>query len=140
MSNKNSEISARVAEMINLLDETPNSFAKALGYTRSQTIYDIISGKSAPSYDFFNKFAISEYSETINLRWLITGLGDKNNVMSPKMISNNIQAAESSTFLIEKIVDQAEEIGRLRERISQLEREKGKDASDVPNSGIANVG
>mgnify|MGYP001118653625 CR=1 FL=1 len=39
-----------------------------------------------------------------------------------------------------QIVQQAEEIGRLRERISHLEREKGKDVSDVQTSGIANVG
>lgn len=36
--------------------------------------------------------------------------------------------------------EQAEEIGRLKERIAQLEREKGKNASDAQTSGIANVG
>ena len=38
------------------------------------------------------------------------------------------------------IREQAEEIGQLRERISVMERRRGVDASDVPNSGIASVG
>ncbi len=35
---------------------------------------------------------------------------------------------------------QAEEIGQLRERIAQVQREKGKSVSDAQNSDIANVG
>lgn len=38
------------------------------------------------------------------------------------------------------IREQAEEIGQLRERIAQLQREKGKNASDAQTSDIANVG
>ena len=38
------------------------------------------------------------------------------------------------------IKEQAEEIGQLRERIAQLQREKGKNASDAQTSDIANVG
>lgn len=63
--------------MIEVLDSNPNSFAKALGYNRAQTIYDIVNGKSAPSYDFFKRFQISEYSDIISLDWLLTGRGDK---------------------------------------------------------------
>ena len=43
-------------------------------------------------------------------------------------------------MLYKKTLEQAEQIGCLRERISQLEREKGKNVSDVPTSGVANVG
>ena len=75
MDRKNTEISARIAEIIEKMGETANSFAKSLGYSRSQTIYDIVNGKSAPSYDFFNRFANSEYSELIDLQWLLTGNG-----------------------------------------------------------------
>lgn len=75
MEGKNAEISARIAGMIEILHETPNSFAKKLGYSRSQTIYDIINGKSAPSYDFFNKVFSTEYSEIISAEWLLTGNG-----------------------------------------------------------------
>lgn len=75
MEGKNAEISARIAGMIEILHETPNSFAKKLGYSRSQTIYDILNGKSAPSYDFFNKVFSTEYSEVISAEWLLTGNG-----------------------------------------------------------------
>jgi transcriptional regulator with XRE-family HTH domain len=73
---KNSEISERITLMLSTLSLSPNSFAKKLGYERSQTIYDIINGKSAPSYDFFKRFQVSEYSETIQIDWLLTGRGE----------------------------------------------------------------
>lgn len=62
---------------------------------------------------------------------------------------NKIGAGQSTQFapFLELIRDkdntikeQAEEIGHLKERIAQLEREKIKDASDVKASNIANVG
>lgn len=74
--NKNAEISARIKQVIDYLDVTANVFAKNLGYIRSQTVYDIINGKSAPSFDFFNKFVNSEYSAIFNLGWLLTGKGE----------------------------------------------------------------
>jgi hypothetical protein len=60
---KNTEISARILFMLDFLAITPNLFAKQLGYERSQTLYDIINGKSAPSYEFFKRFELSEYSD-----------------------------------------------------------------------------
>lgn len=73
---KIAEISARVSDIIECCATTPNNFAKVLGYGRAQTIYDIISGKSAPSYDFFRRFSESEYSAIINLKWLLSGDAD----------------------------------------------------------------
>ena len=75
MKEKNAEISARVDEMITLLHTNPNKLANALGYGRAQTIYDIINGKAAPSYDFFKRFLASGYAAFINLQWLISGEG-----------------------------------------------------------------
>ena len=72
MKEKNAEISARIDEIICFLHTNAN----ALGYKRAQTVYDILEGKSAPSYDFFNRFALSGYSAFINLRWLLTGNGN----------------------------------------------------------------
>lgn len=72
---KNTEISERISKLIEALRIKPNAFAIALGYKRSQTIYDIINGKSAPSYDFFNKLALSEYSEIVDMNWVLTGHG-----------------------------------------------------------------
>lgn len=73
---ENTEISERISRMIELLESNPNSFAKILGYPRAQTVYDIVNGKSAPSYDFFRRFQISEYSDIINIDWLLTGRGE----------------------------------------------------------------
>ena len=76
MKEKNAEISARIDEIICILHTNPNKFANALGYSRAQTIYDILEGKSAPSYDFFKRFTMSGYSVFINLRWLLSGEGN----------------------------------------------------------------
>lgn len=73
--NKITDISERIAEILNYTGESRNAFAIRLGYERSQTVYDIINNKSAPSYDFFKKFQISDYSEIFNIDWLLTGRG-----------------------------------------------------------------
>ena len=76
MRKKNTEISDRISALIEALGINPNAFAVALGYRRSQTIYDILNGKCAPSFDFFNKLANSEFAGRIDLGWVITGRGD----------------------------------------------------------------
>ena len=87
---KNTEISERVTEVLQNEGLTPNNFALKLGYSRSQTIYDIINGKSAPSYDFFNRFANSEFSETYDISWLLTGIGDMNKEKQQKSTKKTI--------------------------------------------------
>lgn len=72
---KLAEISARVTKVIEYLGETPNSFATKLGYPRAQTIYDIQKKKSAPSFDFFQRFSVAGFSAIINYDWLLTGEG-----------------------------------------------------------------
>ena len=131
-SKKNTEISARVARMIEILGQNPNSFAKKLGYGRAQTIYDIIEGKSAPSYDFFNRFVMSEFSVSFNLRWLLAGEGTpflenirENDIARPTegTVTENLICYMKTKD--DKILEQAEEIGRLRERIRFLEEKEG---------------
>lgn len=72
---KNTNISERLSQIVEILNVSVNDFGKNLGYKRSQSVYDMINGKSKPSFDFFEKFLNSEYSEIINLKWLITGNG-----------------------------------------------------------------
>lgn len=143
MSEKNTEISARIQKVLEILQEKPNRFAIVLGYNRSQTIYDILNGKSAPSYDFFNRFCLSEYSERINLRWLLSGEGEPTikteieELVQPKVQDTSLMQ------LISQLKEQAEEIGRLKERIYQYEKEKQETGSSVvnaSNTGIVNVG
>ena len=75
MSKENTEISERIKLLIESLGSNRNSFAKALGYDRSQAIYDLINGKAKPSFDFFSRLLSSEYSDTVNVDWIITGSG-----------------------------------------------------------------
>lgn len=150
MERKNAEISARIAELIEKVGENPNSFAKILGYSRAQTIYDIINGKSAPSYDFFNRFANTEYSDSVDLQWLLTGKGTmlrKGQQQSFNSNSINTAQSESITPLLslirekdEIIRSQAEEIGRLREQIEQMRKGRGHAASDANTPRVANAG
>ena len=70
-----SEISERIVQVIDYLGSNPNSFAKELGYKRSQALYDIIKGKANPSSDFFKKLITSEITEMISVKWLISGIG-----------------------------------------------------------------
>lgn len=170
MKEKNTEISARIEEVIFILHTNPNKFANALGYIRAQTIYDIVSGKSAPSYDFFKRFIMSGYSVFINLRWLFTGEGNpiieetyyesdlpiikgemteeqaqaKLKAVKAAKNQNNILHEETNNSTTESFLsiirEQAEEIGRLKEQIRQMTIEKGKHVSDAHISGTANVG
>lgn len=73
--NKNAGISARIKDVIDFFKDTPNGFAIKLGYKRAQTVYDILSAKSAPSYDFFSRFIDAGFSDRINMDWLIGGKG-----------------------------------------------------------------
>lgn len=72
----NTEISERIVNLIDYLGISRNDFAKKLNYKRSQSVYDICNGKSAPSYDFFNRFFDSEYSVIFDHNWIFTGKGE----------------------------------------------------------------
>lgn len=98
---KLAEISARITKVIDYLGETANSFATKLGYQRAQTIYDIQKMKSAPSYDFFQRFTIAGYSAMINLDWLLTGEGNMLRTESEK--EENIPVAHPSDSPMEGI-------------------------------------
>lgn len=161
-------------------------------------MYDILNGKSAPSYDFFNRFMLSEYSETYSMDWLLTGRGDmylprigtamelgEKNILQQILKGSDKQIVYAKEFedsallkayehistqlhamqdmandvkkiaqlngelatkasltdsYLEKIVEQAQEIGQLKERIKQLEQRLGKTAGDASTGVTANVG
>jgi phage repressor protein C with HTH and peptisase S24 domain len=58
-----SDVSEKLKKLISDTGNNTNSFAKKLGYERSQAIYDILNGKSQPSFDFFKRLKQSEYSD-----------------------------------------------------------------------------
>ena len=108
--------------------------AASILQTNKAGISDIKNGRKKLSIELLRRMKISY--PTINIEWVIMGVGEAF-VNSESIKPANI--SDANTF-IDKITEQAEEIGRLRERISQLERKKGKDASDAPTSGVANAG
>lgn len=87
-------------------------------HTNKAAISDIKSGRKKLSIEMLRRLKISY--PTCNIDWIVTGHGDP-------FISDNIEKKHSSRedtqMFIEKISDQAQEIGRLKERIRQLERD-----------------
>ena len=75
MLKKKTEISERILQLIDYLKVSKNEFARNLGYERSQAIYDVVNGKSKPSFYFFNRLYNSKYSGFIDPEWLLTGRG-----------------------------------------------------------------
>lgn len=73
---KSTEISERIDYVRQYLGFNKSSFADMLGYERAQSVYDIINGKSNPSFDFFVRWFNTEYSALFNAKWLLTGNGD----------------------------------------------------------------
>ena len=101
-----------------------------------------------PKADVLEKIVISY---EVNAMWLLTGLGYETLPNQPQEVP--VPLTESSLIADffkqyepyiqskdAKIIQQAEEIGRLKERINQLEREKGKNVSNAQTSNIANAG
>ncbi len=105
---------------------------------------------------------IIDYCRDINPEWLLTGNGDmiKTNQTSKSLAPNNIAPRtdkgsnkdgirqENATDILLSIIqdkdnmirEQAEEIGRLRERELQLERMLEKNVSGAATSTTAGVG
>lgn len=136
--NKNAEISARIAEILQYTGDTRNGFAVKLGYERAQTVYDVMNMKSAPSYDFFRRFSVSEYSDIIDLKWLLSGEGSmlcENIERSILPIVHQDSTGEASAYYKmykekdAKVEELLKENGRLEERIRQLESQNKESDS-----------
>lgn len=120
-------------------DNKPSAFAKYIGVAPS-TISTWLA-RNTLDYDL-----IFAKCENINAEWLLSGRGNilkddsvpNEKILPPSNIENKLFSIIEDKDNI--IREQAEEIGQLRERISQLQREKGKTASDARISDIANAG
>jgi hypothetical protein len=145
---KLAEISARITKVIGYLGETPNSFATKLGYPRAQTIYDIQKMKSAPSYDFFQRFSNAGFSAIIEIDWLLTGNGpmlkqnvsnDKNTdntlVSSDKDTINNRTKQDETSYMYKMYQDEKsdwkEEKKELKEQINQLQSDLRQKSEEL---------
>ena len=95
---KNAEISERIIKVLDYIGVTKNDFAKKLGYERSQAIYDMVNGKSKPSFDFFERILNSEYSELINIEYILTGNGEIFKTKSEKKVINSNDNINDNIF------------------------------------------
>lgn len=148
MDTKN-EISNRFIEAYNTLLSTgkvsdKKDFATKLGISASM-ITEIVKGRSSVGITAIQNIV---FVFNISAKWLLTGEGEPYE-KAEDTVTNITQTSSlepTDTFLLlirEKdiiIRQQAEEIGRLKERIAQLEHIREKAVSDAPVSGIADVG
>lgn len=100
--------------------------------TNKAGISDIKSGRKKLSVEMLRRLKLSYPS--VNIDWIIMGEGEP--FISDQPVSHQ---GDTSMFL-DRIAEQAEEIGRLKARIAELERRRGDNAGDAQSSGIANVG
>ena len=127
--NKNAEISARIAEILQYTGDTRNGFAIKLGYERAQTVYDVMNMKSAPSYDFFRRFSISEYSDIIDLRWLLSGEGSMVRVDGVPTIFDTPStdtSAQSNTVVL-RLMDKLDEKDAENKQLQSELRQKSEE-------------
>lgn len=94
---------------------TDKELAETLGIKKAT----LSNWRTRNSIDFPLVFSFCEH---INIDWLITGRGEPNNLESTK--PPLVVESGNNDKLLDRVVEQAEEIGRLKERIAQLEREK----------------
>ena len=122
---KNTTISERIIQITDFLGISVNDFAKKIGYNRSQAVYDVINGKSKPSFDFFDKLYNSEYSEKFNYEWLLTGKG---NMLKEEVVKENVLREPEENYGIdykELYLREKEIVDILKKQIRDLELQLG---------------
>lgn len=144
---KNGTIHERIEHLVKTLADGKNTvFAAKLGVSEAN-IRGYIKGV-LPKADVLEKIVISY---EVNAMWLLTGTGLATLPNQPEDVPAPLTDQSALTDVFKtyepyiqrkdaKIIQQAEEIGRLKERINQLELERRKNAPDAQPSNIADVG
>lgn len=141
-------IGERIQQLVNAVADGKNTiFATKLGINEAN-VRSYIRG-TLPKADVLEKIVITY---EVNAKWLLTGYGGMFEVNEqpaphPFVISDETTV---SAFLTEhmrlldkkdeKIVQQAQEIGRLQQRIAELENHLEKNAPPASTGDTANVG
>jgi len=73
--------------IISKLGLSPLAFARLLGYSRADKIYNILNKKNKPSFDILAD--ITTKFETVNIEWLLTGKDTAFKPLPPDQIYNN---------------------------------------------------
>lgn len=141
-------IGERIQHLVNILADGKNTvFAASLGINEAN-VRSYIRG-TLPKADVLEKIVITY---EINAKWLLTGFGEvkepnQQPAPDPFVISNETPL---SMFLgeymqqldkkDEKIIQQAQTIGQLQERVRELERQVQKNAGAANIEDIASAG
>lgn len=149
-----SPIKQRILLFLSDRGVTPYEFYKNTGVTRG-----ILTQNNGISEDNISRFLA--YFPEVNIEWLMTGKGEmlktkhtpealipeNEPIPSNKDNKNEVTKQDFSVSIIERLLatiqEQAEEIGRLRERVEQLEcikETKERPVSGAQSSGLADVG
>lgn len=120
-----SEILERLKQVLNITTDV--ELANTLGIKKTT----LSNWKTRNTIDYNLVFSICEQ---INIDWLVLGRGKSSftETKTVEEIPNN--------QLLETVINQAEEIGQLKERIKHLEQRLGKTAGDANIGGTANAG
>lgn len=114
------ELENRFKILLDTLSLTPNAFAKELGYSRSEKIYNFYNGKYNPSFEVL--YDITKKFEGVNLNWLVGGQGNM------FLTNDESKYLRSDNELIET---QRELIIQLKARISSLEEKLNQSTSEI---------
>ena len=136
------EIMGENLRFIELIDELKRrgvvsdyvQVAAQLG-TNKAAISDIKSGRKKLSVEIIRSLKLSY--PTISIEWIIMGEGKP---FIETTTGRNITQLGDTTIFLDKISEQAEEIGQLKEQVRQLTIEKERLASYAHSSSTANVG
>lgn len=109
-------------------DEVLNRLKEALSIGTDTELADLLGVKKATLSNWRNRNSVDlslvfSFCEQVNIDWLITGRGNPS-LSTPLDSSSKGREVKDENPYIDRMVAQAEEIGRLKERIAQLEREK----------------
>lgn len=140
-------IHERIKHLVDTYADGKNTvFAAKLGVSEAN-IRGYVKGV-IPKADILEKIVISY---DINAMWLLTGLGYEtlpNSEPGNPILATNETSIKTFFGQLEpyiqskdaKIIQQAEEIGRLKEQIRQMQHRLEKNALDIATSRTADVG
>lgn len=130
---KISPIKQRILEFAETLGISKRDFYTQIGVSRGT-----LESKTGITEDVMAKF-IATFPD-VSLEWLIRGRGDmKNTKKQIGAVSEQISSGLEDK-LLNKISDQAEEIGRLKNEIKHLREEQKYGRPDAEAAGVAGVG
>ena len=147
LDDSSTTIHQRIALIVERVANDNNSLAAKNLSVSEGTIRSYRNG-TTPKADVLEKIVITY---EVNAMWLLTGVGE---MSAPNASPLHELGLTPESSLVEffkqfdpmlqqrdaKLLQQAEEIGRLKQRIAELEQRLEKTAGDVSTGNIASVG